>query len=308
MITKAGYIAIIGRPNVGKSTLLNTILNETVSITSPKEQTTRDKILAVFTNETSQFIFLDSPGIHLSTKEFNKFMLSEALDAIKEADLVLLLKEYSKEATFDSIENQIIEYLDKKSKKSILVITKTDKATSFNDLKNLLSIFQKIKSFQQIIPISTTTRFNKNLFYKELEKYLPEHPFYFPEDFLTDKNERFMVKEVIREQIFLLIHQEIPHESGVIVEKFTTIKEKIFINAIIVVSKESQKGILIGRGGQTLKKIGMQARLKLESILKKRVELNILIRFELNWNKNIDKMRQIGYNQSDSGLLEDFFK
>ncbi|MBN2694786.1 GTPase Era [bacterium] len=307
-MSKAGYIAIVGKPNVGKSTLLNSILDETVSITSPKEQTTRDKILAVHTTNNSQFIFLDSPGIHLSTKEINRFMLSEALSAIKEADLVLFLTEYSKDKRFDAIETQIIEYLEKKNKKTVLIVTKTDKANSFNDLKTVVSDFQNIKSFSQVIPISSTIGFNKTLFYKELEKYLPEHPFYFPEDFLTDKNDRFMVKEVIREQIFLLTHHEIPHESGVIVEKFTTIKEKLFINAIIVVAKESQKGILIGKAGQTLKKIGTQARLKLESIFGKKVQLETIIRVEQNWNKSADKMKQIGYNQGDIELLDDFLK
>ena len=301
---KSGYIAVVGKPNVGKSTFINYFLGETISIITRKAQTTRDKILGVYTQDNIQIIFLDSPGIHISKKEINLFMLKEAISAIKDADLVLLLVEYGKRN--DEINQKIIDYLENKKIPKILIINKIDK------VKNPIQIIEEIEywkskaSFNEIIPLSAHKGFNKKLLIKEFEKYIPIHPFYYPQDYLTDKDERFIVSELIREQILLLTHEEIPYDTAVIIEKFSTIKNMINIDATIILARESQKRVILGSKGRMIKKIRENSVSKIEKVLSKKVNLKLFVKIDKNWSSINEKIEKFGYsNKTD---LNDFLK
>jgi len=308
MNTKAGYIGIVGKPNVGKSTLLNHILGEFVSIISPKPQTTRDKILGIHTKNNTQFIFLDSPGIHNSTKVINQYMISEAVSTILDSDIVLFLVEFKGDFSFDEMEIKIIKFLEKFNKNTILILNKMDLSNNIKtDFDNIMKYLENFKIFKDVIPLSAKNGIDTNLFLKQIEKFIPNQQFFYPENYLTDRNDRFFVSEVIREKIFLLTYQEVPYDSSVVVEKYNESKGSIVIDATIIVAKESQKGVIIGKGGLTLQKIGMNARKDIEKNLNKKIILNLFVKVETNWNSNKDKLKQIGYEQKDINI-EEFFK
>ncbi len=300
---KSGYIAIIGKPNVGKSTFINSFMGETISIITRKAQTTRDKILAVYTDKDTQIIFLDSPGIHISKKEINQFMLKEAISAIKDADLVLFLVEYHN-SQMDHVNKKILDYTLSKNKPVILLINKIDKYKSPVKMLEAIDFWKKQADFSEIIPISAFKGFNRKLLLKEFRKYLPEHPFYYPEDYLTDKDERFIVSELIREQILLLTHEEIPYDSAVVIDKFLNIDGKITIDATIVLARESQKRVILGNKGSMIKKIRENAQENAVNVLNKNIKLNIFVKIDKNWSTVNEKIEKLGYsNQTD---LSDF--
>lgn len=288
----SGYVAIVGKPNVGKSTLLNAFLNFKLSIVTPKPQTTRKKILGILNGKDYQIIFIDTPGWITPKYELQKFMMHHVQESLQDADVILLMVE-----VFD--QPQDIEPLYQKllslSKKTILVINKIDEI--FKDkLLPLIDEYQKKFQFESCVPISALKQDGIQILLKEILKYLPVHPPYFPSDYTSDQNERFFVAEIIREKIFQEYAKEIPYACHVELEEF---KEqpgrKDLIRAIIYVDHDSQKGIIIGKGGQALKKTGELARKDIETFLGREVYLELFVRVMQNWRKKSSSLKKLGY-------------
>ncbi len=294
---KSGYIAIIGRPNVGKSTLLNALLGQKLAAVTPKPQTTRHKILGIKHLPDAQLLFLDTPGIHKPHKSLNEYMLEVARAALDDADVFILIVEPSDEI---SEENQkIFEMIQVKKKPVIVVINKVDKVYKQKILpmmKNYLELFHP----EAVIPTSALSGDGVSRIEGEILKFLPEGPPYYPVDQLTDQTERFLVSEIIREKVMELTKEEVPYSATVVIETFEEPKESDFkkvtrIRASLVIEKESQKGILIGKGGQMIKKIGESARKEIETILETKVYLELFVRVEKDWSKDPKKVKELAY-------------
>lgn len=291
---KSGFISIIGRPNVGKSTLLNLLLGEKIAIVSDKPQTTRNRILGIKNHPAGQIIFLDTPGIHRAQSRLNRSMVKVALATYSEVDGVCFMIEADRS---DNDENDfILETLTKVEKPVFLVINKIDLVPK-GDLLPIMERYSRLRSFEQIIPISALLGDGVETFVDELLKILPEGPRLFPEDMITDLPERFLVAELIREKVFQLTQEEIPYATAVVVEDFKEREEKnlIVIRATIQVERESQKGILIGKRGRMLKEIGRLAREEIEALLGARVFLELWVKEEKNWREDPRALRRLGY-------------
>lgn len=291
---KAGFISIIGRPNVGKSTLFNRIIGEKIAIVTPKPQTTRNRILGIKNVEGGQLIFLDTPGIHQGRSELNRRMVQTALAAGADADILLLLID----AAWPLMEEdgKMIEQLKGDRGVSFLVINKIDLVRK-ESLLPLMDLYQRLHPFEKIIPISAATGEGVEILLQEILQSLPESPPYFPEEVLTDQTERSIVSEIIREKVIQQTFQELPHSTAVAIESFKEHPEKnlIVIQGTIYVEKESQKKILIGKGGQRLKAIGEAARKEIEAFLEKRVFLELWVKVERDWTRNPRVLDQLGY-------------
>jgi GTP-binding protein Era len=291
---KSGFISIIGRPNVGKSTLLNLLLGEKIAIVSDKPQTTRNRILGIKNHPAGQIIFLDTPGIHRAQSRLNRSMVKVALATYSEVDGVCFMIEADRS---DNDENDfILETLTKIEKPVLLVINKIDLVPK-GDLLPIMERYSRLRSFEQIIPISALLGDGVETFVDELLKILPEGPRLFPEDMITDLPERFLAAELIREKVFQLTQEEIPYATAVVVEDFKEREEKnlIVIRATIQVERESQKGILIGKRGRMLKEIGRLAREEIEALLGARVFLELWVKEEKNWREDPRALRRLGY-------------
>ena len=291
---KSGFISIIGRPNVGKSTLLNLLLGEKIAIVSDKPQTTRNRILGIKNHPAGQIIFLDTPGIHRAQSRLNRSMVKVALATYSEVDGVCFMIEADRS---DNDENDfILETLTKVEKPVFLVINKIDLVPK-GDLLPIMERYSRLRSFEQIIPISALLGDGVETFVDELLKILPEGPRLFPEDMITDLPERFLVAELIREKVFQLTQEEIPYATAVVVEDFKEREEKnlIVIRATIQVERESQKGILIGKRGRMLKEIGRLAREEIEALLGARVFLELWVKEEKSWREDPRALRRLGY-------------
>ncbi len=293
---KSGFIGIIGRPNVGKSTLLNAIIGERIAITTPKPQTTRNRIMAIKNIENGQLIFLDTPGIHKATTPLNQFMVTTATDTFRSADILLLLSDATSGVHRD--DQLIIDSLRNIGLPVILLINKIDLIRKENILP-VIDQFRQLFSFTEIIPISAMTGDGIPVLIEQIWKLLPEGPRYFPEDMMTDLTERFIAAEIVREKIILLTHQEIPYTTAVVVDSFKEDEEKnlIRIQATINVSKDSQKGILIGKKGSMLKKIGTQARTDMEKFFASRIYLELFVRVRKDWTHDARMLREFGYTE-----------
>ena len=292
---KSGYVAIIGAPNVGKSTLLNSLLKQKISITAPKPQTTRNRILGILTSSDCQIIFVDTPGIHKAQDEFNRGLVETALSALGEADAVLFMIE--PEGAHRATNGFIMSSLHRIETPVILVINKIDTLKNKGDLLPLIEDYRTRRDFKAIIPISALSGDQTGDILEEVVGLLPEGPQYYPGDYVTDQPERFFVAELIREKIFHLVHQEIPYAVAVVIDKFSEIPEKnlIEISATINVERQSQKGIIIGKGGQMLKEIGKQARMEIETFLGCHIYLDLFVRVQKNWRKDPRAMFEFGY-------------
>ncbi|MDR3557661.1 MAG: GTPase Era [Syntrophobacteraceae bacterium] len=291
---KSGYIAIVGAPNAGKSTLLNQILKQKISITAPKPQTTRNRITGILSRPDCQIIFVDTPGICKAGDEFNRGLVETALSTLSESDAVLFVLEPDDDR---SIHEFILENLRRISTPVILLINKVDTLRNKGLLLPLIERWRQRFDFRAIIPISALKDDGTGEVLAEVVKLLPEGPQYYPEDYITDQPERFFVGELIREKIFHLVSQEIPYAVAVLVEKFTEMPEKnlIEIEAVINVERDSQKGIIIGKGGSMLKEIGKQARLEIETFLGCHIYLGLFVRVQKNWRKDPRALREFGY-------------
>lgn len=292
MAFKSGFISIIGRPNVGKSTLLNAFLGEKISIVSEKPQTTRNVIRGVKNLPESQIVFIDTPGIHKGKGLLNEFMVKEALTAIHDVDGILYLIEADKPRSDDDA--FIIKGLKTVKCPVILGINKVDKV----DKRNILPIIQeysKMFPFKEIIPISALNGDGLDLLSEKLSELLPEGPKYFPDDIVTDQPERFIAAEIVREKIFRFTKEEVPYSVAVVIDKFEEKKDLISISATINVERDSQKGIIIGKGGSMLKRIGTAARQDLEKLLGSRVFLELFVRVQKEWTKKPGALKEFGY-------------
>ena len=290
-MSKAGFVAIIGRPNAGKSTLMNHILGEKIALVSQKANATRRRSQAIVMHKDDQIIFIDTPGLHQKEKLLNQFMLDEALKAIGDCDLVLFLAPAS-----DKLEDyDKFLALNKGRRKHILVLTKIDRIPQEALLKKIMEYNQYSDKFEALIPFSV----NKNVGTKDLldivVKYLDESPYlYDPED-LTTEMLRDIYKEFIREGIFENISDEIPYESDVIIDKIDEEKNLERIRATIIVEKESQKGIIIGKGGAAIKRIGQHARGKIENLSGKKVFLELFVSVKKGWSNDKEFLNELGY-------------
>jgi len=294
---KAGFVALIGRPNVGKSTIMNNILGTKLSIVSPKPQTTRMRILGVKHDKDAQIIFLDTPGVQKGKDLLTKVVMESAVGSMEEADILVLIIEADKGWTKDD-ELLLENYIKKLQKPTILVINKIDKMQDKRLLLPLIEESAKKYSFLEIIPMSAVKGENLDKFVQAIKKYLPESPPLFPEDQITDLPLRFYIAEIIREKIFQNTRQELPYSAAVEVESIEEgqkNKNLLIINAVIYVEKESHKGIIIGKKGQMLKKIGQQARQELEHLLGKKVHLNLWVKVKPRWKEDIRLLKMLGY-------------
>ncbi len=291
---KSGYIAIVGAPNVGKSTLLNQLLKQKISITAPKPQTTRNRILGILNDDSYQIIFVDTPGIHKAHDEFNRGLVETALSTLGESDAILFMIEPESGI---SVNEFILDNLGRIQTPVILLINKVDMIRNKNDLLPLIANYSERFDFKAVMPISALKGEGAADIISEVLTLLPEGPQYYPPDYLTDQPERFFAAELIREKIFHLVHQEIPYAVAVIVEKFTEMPEKnlIEIDATINVERESQKSIIIGKGGLMLKEIGKQARGEIETFLGCHIYLGLFVRVQKNWKKDPRALRDFGY-------------
>jgi GTPase len=294
---RSGYVALIGPPNVGKSTLLNKLLKEKISITAPRPQTTRNKLLGILNDPEMQIIFVDTPGIIRAQDEFNKILVDTALATLNEVDIICFLvdalKAHREEAEL------VLEHLKEVRAPVVLAINKTDLVRDKRDLLPLIDQYRKAMSFHAIIPISALTGDGVDDLLAQLRQLLPEGPRYFPEEHLTDQPERFLVAELIREKIFHLLREEVPYAVAVTIEKFSELPEqrRIDIEATIHVERDSQKGIIIGKRGQMLKEIGKQARGDMEALLGCHVYLGLFVRVQKNWRKDRRARSEFGYRQ-----------
>ncbi len=293
---KSGFIGIVGRPNVGKSTLLNALVGERIAITTRKPQTTRNRITGIRNlkgERPGQMIFLDTPGIHRAKTPLNRAMVETAMEAFGASDIVLLLIEAH---GLFSDDRYILEMMKDRADMVILVINKID-AVEKKNLLPLIDEAQRLREFVEIIPLSALTGDGVDVLTDALWKLLPEGPVYFPEDMMTDRSERFIAAEMIREKITTLTHKEIPYATAVVVDTFKEDEGRnlIRIQATIHVEKDSQKGILIGRKGAMLKEIGTQARLEMERFFATKVFLELFVRVQKNWTQDARMLREFGY-------------
>jgi GTPase len=291
---KSGFIGIIGRPNVGKSTIMNKIIGEKIAITSHKPQTTRNRITGIKNIENGQLIFIDTPGIHKATTPLNKFMVTAATDTFRSADIILLVVEATWGVHGD--DQLIIESLGNIRLPVILLINKIDLVRKRNILP-VIDQFQQLFSFSEIIPISALTGDGLRTLMEQIWKLLPEGPRYFPDDMMTDRTERFIAAEIIREKIILLTHQEIPYATAVVVDSFKEDEDKnlLVIKATINVAKDSQKGIVIGKRGSMLREIGKRARQDMEKFFAIRIYLELFVRVTKDWTHDAGMLKEFGY-------------
>jgi GTP-binding protein Era len=290
----SGFIAIVGPPNVGKSTLLNRLMGKKVAIVSPKPQTTRNRILGVRHGEGYQMAFLDTPGIHKTKTPLHNCMVSSAREALSQVDILLLVIAMS--PSDDPEISSILNNIKKTKKPVILVINKIDKAPKENLLPVMESYSDKFP-FDAIVPVSALKGEGIDTLLEELKKKIRPGPQFFPKDMTTDQPDTFLVSEIIREKIYLCTGRDIPYSSAVTVERMEGIDEKglLSISAVIHVETESQKVIMIGRRGEKVRNIGRDARLELEKIFGSRIYLELFVRVEKNWSRDPKALRKLGY-------------
>jgi GTP-binding protein Era len=291
---KAGYISILGRPNVGKSTLFNRLVGDKIAIVSKKPQTTRNRILGIKNMENAQLIILDTPGIHEGRSTLNRRMVETAIASGQDADVLLFIVEAS--SPFLDKDRKAIESLKGNPGVPFLVINKIDLVRK-GTLLPMIDQYQKLHAFREIIPVSAATGEGVDIVLKSVLNVLPESPSYFPEEIITDQTERFLASEIIREKVIQQAYQEIPYSTAVTIESFKEQpgKNLVVIQGTIHVERDSQKKILIGRGGQRLRNIGEAARKEMEAFLGTRVYLDLWVNVQNNWTQDPRALDRLGY-------------
>jgi len=295
---KSGFVTIIGRPNVGKSTLMNSMIGEKISIMSDKPQTTRNKIRTVYTDNEAQIVFLDTPGIHKAKNQLGEFMNVEVDTALEGMDVVIMITdEFNKIGPGDEY---IIEKIKNVSAKKILILNKIDKFDKEATYK-MAEVFQKYDVFDDIMPISALNNVGVQSLINLIKKYLKEGPKYFEDDYITDRPEKFVVAEIIREKALMYLQDEVPHGIAVEVDEMKERKDKelIDIRANIICEKKSHKSIIIGKNGRKLKGIGKAAREDIESLLGLKVNLQLWVKISEDWRDNNYLLNSLGYNKHD---------
>ena len=290
---RCGLVAVIGRPNVGKSTLVNAVMGRKVSIVTAKPQTTRHRILAVFTGEKAQIIFVDTPGLHRKAgKAMNRLMNRTAAHALADADAVLFVSDATRWTEED---DDVLKRLQKIGVPVVAVINKIDRLQPREKLLEAIAQMAARRDFAEIIPVSALRQDNLDDLMAALPKYLPESPPLFPEDMHTDRSREFHAAEVIREKLTLMLHQELPYGLTVQVERYLEDDKGVSINAIIWVERDSQKGIVVGKGGAVLKRVGRSARLELKEQLGQSVHLELWVKVKSNWADSEQDLANLGY-------------
>lgn len=293
----SGFVAIVGRPNVGKSTFLNRVVGQKVAIMSNKAQTTRNKIQGIYTTEHSQIIFIDTPGIHKPQNKLDEFMMNSATSALNEVDAVLFM--VSAKDRMGAGDTFIIDQLKKVKQPVYLIVNKIDTVHP-NDLAPFVEQYQAELDFAQVFPISALQGNNVDELLATLNQNLPEGPQYYPDDQITDHPEYFVVSELIREKILELTRDEVPHSVAVNVERMRrNDQDKLKIEATIIVERDGQKGIIIGKGGKMLKEIGTRARRDIEHLLGDKVYLQLWVKIDKNWRDNQRYLNELGYQKKN---------
>ena len=295
---KSGFVTLIGRPNVGKSTLMNHLIGQKIAITSEKPQTTRNRIQTVYTDERGQIIFLDTPGIHKAKNKLGEYMVNVAENTLKEVDVILWLVEPT---TFIGAgERHIAEQLSKIKTPVILVINKIDTVKSKEEILTFIAAYKDILNFAEIIPVSALKEMNIEDVKSSIFKYLPAGPQFYDEDTVTDQPMRQIAAELIREKALRMLDEEIPHGIAVVIDQM---KERpngiIDVDATIVCERDSHKGIIIGKGGSMLKRIGTAARMEIENLMDTKVNLKLWVKVRREWRDSDMYMKNYGYNPKE---------
>lgn len=293
---RTGFIALVGRPNVGKSTLLNAILGEKVAIVSSKPQTTRNRISGIFTKGEDQYVFLDTPGIFKPQNSLGDFMVKTANSTMQDADAVVLVTDLGKEIS--KVEEDVIAYSKRAEVPCILVLNKTDLYNA-NEVAEAIMKYAALHDFTAVIPLSAKGGKGVEAVLKECAPFLRESEWFYPEDIATDQPERVMAAEIIREKVLRTTNKEIPHGVAVVVEKFTEDQKTgmVSIHATVYCERASHKGIILGKGGEGLKRIGTYARQDLENLLGTKVYLNLWVKVKENWRDSDFLVRNFGYSE-----------
>ena len=293
---KTGFIAIVGRPNVGKSTLMNSILGEKVAIVSNKPQTTRNRITGIYTKEDNQYVFIDTPGIHNPKNSLGEYMVKTADTSMKDADAVVLVVDVGKEIS--TVEENVIAYLKKSGIPAILALNKIDMYRR-ETLAETIAKYAEKHDFSAFVPICAKNGKNVDELLDECSAFLSESPWFFPEDMVTDQPERQIASEIIREKILRTLNKEVPHGTAVVIEEFKDEGSLISIRAEIFCEKSSHKGIIVGKGGASLKLIGSYAREDLEKLFGTKVYLNLWVKVKENWRESARTVSNFGYNDEN---------
>ena len=292
---KSGFVSIVGRPNVGKSTLLNKLLNQKIAITSDKVGTTRNTIYGIYNDEDSQIVFVDTPGINKATSKLGEVLNNKAYSSF-DNDLVLFLVDIA--SGFGPNDNRILNRLKEDNKDVILVLTKVDKIKKDKLYDEIIKL-KDLYNFLDIVPISSIKGINTTELIEVIKKYLKDDVKYFGDDVITNVSEKFLVGEIIREKILILTKEEVPHAVTCIVENMEFKKDKCYINACIVVDRDNLKGIIIGKNGQMLKKVGTMAREEIEVLLGKKVYLELFVKVIENWRQKPNLFEELGISEED---------
>lgn len=289
---KSGFISIVGRTNAGKSSILNSLLEEKVAMVSHKQNATRRKINAIIMHENHQLIFIDTPGLHASSKAMNQLMIDLAIKSIADCDVILFVA-----SIYDDIKDYE-NFLSLSPKvPHIVLINKVDLVKKEVLLKKLSEYSQFSSHFSAIIPYSAKQKFYKKILLDEMIKYLPEHPYYFNPEFITTTNEKDIYRDFILEAIYENLSDEIPYSTEVKIEKIKELEQIYYINAIIITDSNSHKGMILGKDGATIKRIGKEARVKIEKLAQKKVMLKLFVQLEKNWHKNEQNLKKILYDE-----------
>lgn len=292
---KSGFVSIVGRPNVGKSTLLNKLLNQKIAITSDKVGTTRNMIYGVYNEDDTQIVFVDTPGINKATSKLGEVLNNKAYSSF-DNDLVLFLVDIA--SGFGPNDNRILNRLKEDNKDVILVLTKVDKIKK-DKLYDEITKLKDLYNFLDIVPVSSIKGINTTELIEVIKKYLKDDVKYFDDDVITNVSEKFLVGEIIREKILILTREEVPHAVTCVVENMEFKKDKCYINACIVVDRDNLKGIIIGKNGQMLKKVGTMAREEIEVLLGKKVYLELFVKVIENWRQKPNLFEELGLSEED---------
>lgn len=293
---KTGFIAIVGRPNVGKSTLMNRILGEKVAIVSNKPQTTRNRIIGIHTVGESQFVFLDTPGLHKPKNRLGDYMVKAADDTMREADAVVLVVDAGKPVS--QVERDVIDYIKTSGCGSVLVLNKVDLYRR-EQIAETITAYAALHGFDAFVPTCARNGDKVDELLQECERFLEESEWFFPEDMVTDQPERQIAAEIIREKLLRTLNKEVPHGIAVVIEEFTDEGGLIRIRAEIFCEKESHKRIIVGKGGAGLKLVGTYARQELEKLFGARVYLDLWVKIKENWRDSLQTVANFGYRQDD---------
>jgi GTP-binding protein Era len=294
--TVAGTVAILGRPNVGKSTLLNRIVGEKLAIVTPKPQTTRNRITGVFNSERGQIVFVDTPGVHGATKQLNRFMMGEALGIIPDIDAALLIVDAGTDRPGDA-EERILRALAEARRPVILGINKVDTVKNKEALLPRLERWNAQPGLRALVPISASRGTNVDRLVNELWALLPEGPPLFDAEHLTDRTERFLAAELIREQFFIALRQEVPYAIAVVIDEWNERPADVVIAASIVVERESQRAIVLGKGGTMIRDVGTRARVAISELLQRPAHIKLTVRIEPDWTTSPEAMAELGYQK-----------